>query len=166
MSILKEKCPIPFCQQPQNEYENFKKSCFFSWPTSNLFTFISNLLMLWFISGILIIPVINNTFLIPLKPQKAILVDVIFSSLILIISLARLYLGWSYIMHRLISAIVFYEESGWYDGQVWIKTSKVLTTDRLIAIYQVKPLLQLIKKVSLVIVLPFVLLVNAYFLFT
>ena len=30
----------------------------------------------------------------------------------------RIYLGWSYVGDRLLSAAVEYEETGWYDGQV------------------------------------------------
>ena len=37
-----------------------------------------------------------------------------------VVSLAvlRIYLGWSYVGDRLLSAAVAYEETGWYDGQV------------------------------------------------
>ena len=33
----------------------------------------------------------------------------------------RLYLGWNHVFKRLTSEKVEYEESGWYDGQVWMK---------------------------------------------
>ncbi|KAI7999689.1 hypothetical protein LOK49_LG09G02193 [Camellia lanceoleosa] len=33
----------------------------------------------------------------------------------------RIYLGWSYVGDRLLSAVIPYEESGWYDGQMWVK---------------------------------------------
>ena len=36
-------------------------------------------------------------------------------------------------------ATVPYEESGWYDGQVWIKPPEVLLQDRLIGTYDVYP---------------------------
>ena len=36
-------------------------------------------------------------------------------------------------------ATVPYEESGWYDGQVWIKPPEVLLQDRLIGTYEVYP---------------------------
>lgn len=56
--------------------------------------------------------------------------------------LVRLYLGWYYVSDRLTSATVFYEESGWYDGQTWIKPEEVLNRDRLIATYEIKPILR------------------------
>lgn len=59
--------------------------------------------------------------------------------------LIRLYLGWSYVVKRLMSATVFYEESGWYDGQIWVKPSEILLKDRFIGLYEVFPLLNKIK---------------------
>jgi hypothetical protein len=42
-------------------------------------------------------------------------------------------------------ATVAYEESGWYDGQIWVKTPEVLIKDKLAGQYQVKPILNKIK---------------------
>ena len=42
-------------------------------------------------------------------------------------------------------ATVAYEESGWYDGQIWVKTPEILIKDKLAAQYQVKPILDKIK---------------------
>ncbi|GJP47297.1 hypothetical protein CLOM_g6514, partial [Closterium sp. NIES-68] len=61
----------------------------------------------------------------------------------------RLYLGWSYIGNRLFSATVEYEETGWYDGQVWVKTPELLARDRLLASYKVKPVLNRLKNTLL-----------------
>lgn len=33
--------------------------------------------------------------------------------------------GWSYVGDRLLSAVVPYEETGWYDGQLWVKPPEV-----------------------------------------
>jgi hypothetical protein len=46
---------------------------------------------------------------------------------------------------RLQQPAVPYEESGWYDGQIWQKPEDVLNRDRLIMDYQVKPILQRVK---------------------
>lgn len=64
------------------------------------------------------------------------------ASIGVILLLVRLYLGWYYVSDRLTSATVFYEESGWYDGQTWIKPEEVLNRDRLIATYEIKPILR------------------------
>ena len=66
-----------------------------------------------------------------------------FSSLAipLLISL-RLYLGWNHIFKRLTSEKVEYEESGWYDGKVWIKPLVLKEKESLIASIEVKPILK------------------------
>ncbi|MGB1417699.1 MAG: CGLD27 family protein, partial [Synechococcus sp.] len=47
-----------------------------------------------------------------------------------------------------------YEESGWYDGQVWIKPPEVLLQDRLIGTYEIYPgLLRLQMTVSSLLVI-------------
>lgn len=43
-------------------------------------------------------------------------------------------------------ATVAYEESGWYDGQVWVKPPEILLQDRLIGTYEIYPGLQRLEK--------------------
>ena len=79
----------------------------------------------------------------------------LFSSLSipLLISI-RLYLGWNHIFNRLISEKVEYEESGWYDGQVWIKPLILKEKESLIASIEVKPILKnLIQILSIISVI-------------
>ena len=66
----------------------------------------------------------------------------------------RLYLGWNHIFKRLNSERVEYEESGWYDGQVWIKPLALKEKESLIASIDVKPILKkLIQVFSIISVL-------------
>ena len=58
----------------------------------------------------------------------------------------RIYLGWSYVGDRLLSAVIPYEESGWYDGQMWVKPPEVLARDRLLGSYKVKPVIKMLKQ--------------------
>ena len=62
-------------------------------------------------------------------------------SIPLLISI-RLYLGWNHIFKRLTSERVEYEESGWYDGQVWLKPLVLKEKESLIASIEVKPILK------------------------
>ena len=74
-------------------------------------------------------------------------------SIPLLISI-RLYLGWNHIFRRLISEKVEYEESGWYDGQVWEKPLVLKEKESLIASIEVKPILKnLIQIFSIISVL-------------
>jgi hypothetical protein len=60
--------------------------------------------------------------------------------------LLQLYVGWSHVGGRLRQTTVPYEESGWYDGQLWVKPEEVSNRDRLIVDYQVQPVLQRIRR--------------------
>ena len=66
----------------------------------------------------------------------------------------RLYLGWNHVFKRLTSEKVEYEESGWYDGRVWIKPLILKEKESLIASIEVKPILKnLIQIFSIISVL-------------
>nr|YP_009397664.1 hypothetical protein [Dipterosiphonia australica]ARW66850.1 hypothetical protein [Dipterosiphonia australica] len=144
MFSTKSDCPVPFNQQPLNEYLALKESFLFAWSVSSQRSFTFGFLYLaifLFIFFSIFISLFTNlhSFL------QFVLSDLFVVNLVLFILFIRLYLGWSYIIKRLMSATIFYEESGWYDGQVWIKTSDYLTQDRLIGLYQVMPFILRIK---------------------
>jgi hypothetical protein len=40
---------------------------------------------------------------------------------------------------RLMTATLEYEETGWYDGQYFVKPPEILARDRLLAAYEVRP---------------------------
>lgn len=135
-------CPVPTEQQPLNEYEQLKSSGFFRTATLDLREYSVKIGWIWGISWILAGPVAAASF----APAKHIaqftLCGAAGASLGVILALVRMYLGWSYIRDRLISSTIFYEETGWYDGQNWTKPEEVVTRDRLIVNYQVKPYLK------------------------
>ena len=43
------------------------------------------------------------------------------------------------------NATVSYEESGWYDGQTWVKTTEILLQDKLIGTYELLPKINRLK---------------------
>ena len=60
----------------------------------------------------------------------------------LVLPVLLLLSGWSHVKQRLNSDKVFYEESGWYDGQTWEKPEADLVKDRLLITYEIKPVLK------------------------
>nr|QVY58380.1 hypothetical protein [Kappaphycus striatus] len=145
MFLPKELCPVPFDQQPLNEYIALKKSCFFAWSMLEINKYLSIVFFIFLSLCIFFSPLIwfilyqkNNLLYI-------ILYDTLVTNCVLVLIFTRLYLGFSYVTKRLVSATVFYEESGWYDGQIWIKTIESLTKDRLIGLYEVSPLINRVK---------------------
>jgi hypothetical protein len=63
----------------------------------------------------------------------------------------KLYLGWNHVFKRLNSERVEYEESGWYDGKVWIKPLNLKEKESLIASNDVKPILNNLIQISSII---------------
>ena len=54
---------------------------------------------------------------------------------------------------RLISEKVEYEESGWYDGQIWMKPLVLKEKESLIASIEVKPILKNIIQIFTIILI-------------
>ncbi|MBD1923367.1 CGLD27 family protein [Microcoleus sp. FACHB-831] len=139
-------CPVPTEQQPLNEYEELKQSWFFSWATLSPQQYFTKLGWVWGWSWLVSGPIAAASF----APAKHLVQFVLCgaggASVFMVLAVLRLYLGWSYVRDRLQCPTVFYEESGWYDGQTWTKPTEVLTRDRLIVTYQVQPILQRLVK--------------------
>lgn len=139
------KCPVPLEQQPLNEYESLKESIFFFWTTKEFNSYIKVIIGLTIFIYSFSMILINTSFSEPEPFINVLKHTVFFSSIILFFFCLRIYLGWIYIYGRLIKASVSYEESGWYDGQTWIKTPTILMQDRLIAEYILLPILTRLK---------------------
>lgn len=135
-------CPVPTDQQPLNEYEELKTSWLFCDCSLNWRDYITKLVWIWGLSWLIAGPVAAASF--PPSKQVAhfLLCGAAGASVGVVLILLRLFLGWLYIRDRLYNTTVFYEESGWYDGQTWTKPPEIITRDRLIVTYEIKPILQ------------------------
>nr|YP_009237369.1 hypothetical protein [Wildemania schizophylla]AKS28416.1 hypothetical protein [Wildemania schizophylla] len=161
MNAYKTQCPVPNEQQPANEYTSLKNSWFFCWPTLSSKSYNKKITGTLLINCLLISPILLSIFPVTKLPIKFFFSEFITSSVMTGLILIRLYLGWSYVVKRLMSATVFYEESGWYDGQIWVKPSEILLKDRVLGLYEVFPVLNKIKNtlslLSIIISAPVVL---------
>ncbi len=70
-----------------------------------------------------------------------------------ILLLIRQWLSWVYIYKRLNSENIEYEESGWYDGQTWEKPVDWRAKDLLVAQYQIKPILNHLELIIILLIL-------------
>ena len=147
------KCPVPREQQPINEFIELSKSTIFSWPKTKK-SLILVLIKFWIGAFILFVVISSGSIYFESSTLKYILLSFFGSlSVPLLISL-RLYLGWNHIFKRLNSEKVEYEESGWYDGQIWIKPVDIKEKESLIASIEVKPILNnLIQIISVIIII-------------
>jgi hypothetical protein len=133
---------VPPEQRPVNELEQLKSSSLYSWATLDLSSYIQRLAILFAaVSTLLAGPIAAQTFD-PLKePVPFFLAASTGSLLVVAVAGLRIYLGWKYVADRLMTAALEYEETGWYDGQIFIKPPEVLARDRLLGTYEVRPVL-------------------------
>ena len=135
------RCPVPKEQQPTNEFIELSKSKVFSWPKSKKsYTFI--LLKFWIATFLIFVVIASGSVYFETSTLKYILISLFSSLSVPLLLTLRLYLGWNHIFKRLTSEKVEYEESGWYDGQIWIKPVNLKEKETLIALLEVKPILK------------------------
>ena len=147
------KCPVPREQQPTNEFIELSKSKIFSWPKTKK-SLILILLKFWVGAFVLFLVISSGSVYFENSLLKYILLSFFSSLSIPLLISIRLYLGWNHIFKRLSSEKVEYEESGWYDGQVWEKPLVLKEKESLIASIEVKPILKnLIQIFSIISVL-------------
>ena len=135
------KCPVPKEQQPTNEFLELSKSKIFSWPKTKK-SLILILIKFWVGAFVLFLVISSGSVYFKTSLLKYILLSFFSSLSIPLLISIRLYLGWNHIFKRLISEKVEYEESGWYDGQVWEKPLVLKEKESLIATIEVKPILK------------------------
>ncbi|XP_039114248.1 protein CONSERVED IN THE GREEN LINEAGE AND DIATOMS 27, chloroplastic isoform X1 [Dioscorea cayenensis subsp. rotundata] len=138
---------VPFEQRPVNEYSSLKDGILYSWGELSPGSFFFRLGGLWFVTFIVLGGPIAAASFDPSKdPLRFALAAGTGTLLLVSLVVLRIYLGWSYVGNRLLSAVVPYEETGWYDGQMWVKPPEVLARDRLLGSYKVKPVIKLLKQ--------------------
>jgi len=145
-------CPVPEEQQPLNEYVQLKEAWPFCWTVQSRAAYTRKLAWVWLAGWTITGPIAAASF----PPRHALLHFLLAGSagslLFLLLLLLRLYLGWWYVRDRLNDATVSYEESGWYDGQVWPKPAAMVARDRLVVAYQIAPILNRLQTTLLLLV--------------
>ena len=134
-------CPVPKDQQPIHEYEQLKESWLFNWGTLTVSQYSRKLAWVGFWSSIFVVPLSMSLYTLAKQPLEFTLSCLIGVSLLTGLFLSRIYLGWQYVKDRLKRDRIFYEESGWYDGQTWLKPVGMLDRDRLIVSYEIEPIM-------------------------
>lgn len=140
------RSPVPSEQQPVNEYQNLVDSVLFSWAVGDIAPYTLKLSAIGAVVAMLLgWPIMATT----LDPERELIkcgTGALCGGLLAVtLAALRMYLGWAYVGNRLFSATVEYEETGWYDGEIWIKPPEELARDRLLGSYKVKPALNRVK---------------------
>ncbi len=145
------KCPVPKEQQPTNEFLELSNSQVFGLAKTNK-KFSIILVSIWFLAFLIFLVISTGSAYFNTYILKYIFLSFFGSLSVPLLITIRLLLGWNHIYKRLTSEIIEYEESGWYDGQTWIKPIELKEKESLIASIEVKPILKNLRQITSVII--------------
>ncbi len=145
------KCPVPKEQQPTNEFLELSNSKVFALAKTNK-KFSIILISTWLVAFLIFLVISSGSSYFHTYLLKYIFLSFFGSLSVPLLITIRLFLGWSHIYKRLTSEIIEYEESGWYDGQIWNKPIELKEKESLIASIEVKPILKNLTQVTSVII--------------
>ena len=145
---------VPVAQRPINEYLDVTNQPFFTWArdsTTNIELFMKFLGCYTFLFLVICYPISGATF----TQDEGYMLHKLLSSnvgamFVTMLLLLRVYTGYEYIGQRLQSKYIEYEETGWYDGDVEIKTKTELLRDRMLYTSQVQPIVDRLKSFMIV----------------
>ena len=145
-------CPVPQNQRPLNEFNNIRNSWIISWPFLERTVFYRKLIFCWFLITPISLTISYGSDYLKNNIYELIFVSLTSSLIFPILLLIRQWLSWLYIYKRLNSENIEYEESGWYDGQIWEKPVDWRAKDLLIAQHQIKPILNHLEIIIILLV--------------
>lgn len=120
-AVATAACPVPPAQRPLEQYRELAASWFFAWPHASFASLLRPLAVSW----LLLLPgawlVASGSVALRHDPPRLVAAGAVAALVLPLLLLTRQWLGWTSIQRRLVATAVEYEESGWYDGQVWEK---------------------------------------------
>ena len=140
-------CPVPQNQRPLNEFNSIRNSWIISWPIEPKSIFYRKLIFSWMFTLPISLTISYGSDYLKNNIFDLSLISLTSALILPLLLLIRQWLSWIYIYKRLNSENIEYEESGWYDGQVWEKPIDWRAKELLIAQHQVKPVLSHLKMV-------------------
>ena len=146
-----DACPVPPEQRPLELYRELQASWFFAWPHRSDAGLAVPLGRSWLIAMPLTLLVATGSVPLRHDPLRLAIAGGVAALLVPLLLLLRQWLGWSTLNRRLIATAVDYEESGWYDGQVWEKPVSWRQQDLLVSRHEVRPVLQRLQRAFAVI---------------
>lgn len=136
--------PIPVEQQPLQQYEELREAFPFCWPVLEWIPYLKRILGVWGGVLILISPLVWSSFAGDWGHFAS--GSLLGANALLSLVLMHLYLGWAYIRRRLVQVRIPYEESGWYDGAMYVKSEEEVAQHRLVVSYQIDPVLRRVRR--------------------
>ncbi len=144
-------CPVPKNQRPLNEFNSIRDSWIISWPFLERSTFYRKLTYSWLLMTPISLIISYGSDYLRNNIFELTFISFTASLAFPILLLIRQWLSCIYIYKRLNSENIEYEESGWYDGQTWEKPIDWRAKDLLIAQHQIKPILNHLQVIILLL---------------
>jgi len=142
-------CPVPPEQQPLQEYLQLLDSWFFRWPSASPASLLRPLVLAWLLALLPALLVASGSYALRRHPLPLLVSALVVALLLPMLLLVRQWLGWSYVRRRLVRERIDYEESGWYDGQVWEKPLAWRQRDLLVVRHQLQPVMDRLRSALL-----------------
>ncbi len=150
LDALDDACPVPKDQRPSSQLRELEESAVLGWPALGAGAYATRMCVMFvFFYGVIAYPIACGSY----NADTEFVACVVSASVGAFGATAamalNMYNGWSYVRDRLLSATVEYEETGWYDGQVYVKDPEMLARDRLLGTYTVRPIVEMLRKTLL-----------------
>jgi hypothetical protein len=141
-------CPVPETQKPINEYISLKENFLTNWTTLNKDKYYQKIInfYIFFLSLSCFFTFPNFSFSGKFFFDYLIVNLLITNSLLLILFLT-LYVNWYQIKSRFEVSRLVYEESSWYDSQIWEKPFLLIKNDKLLKTQKIQPIIQRLSRI-------------------
>jgi hypothetical protein len=141
-------CPVPETQKPINEYISLKENFFTNWTTLTKENYYKKIVNFYFIflSFSIFFTFPNFSFSIK-NLLNYLIINLFISNSFFLILLLTLYVNWYQIKKRFEMARLVYEESSWYDSQIWEKPFLLIKNDKLLKTQKIEPIIQRLSRI-------------------
>ena len=145
-----QRCPVPKDQRPASQLAELQDSLLLGWGGKELGGYVARLGALGsFFYFVLAYPIASYSYDPSTQPFETV-VCALSGSFVAVADVRPVVVD-EQREHRdrLLSATVAYEETGWYDGQTYVKDPEMLARDRLLGTYVVRPIVERLRKTLL-----------------
>ena len=144
-------CPVPENQKPINEYIGLKENFLTNWTTVKKENYYKKIINLYFIFlGISVFFTFPNLSFSGNSLLKYIVLNLFITNTIILILFLTFYLNWYQIKNRFEMSRLVYEESSWYDSQIWEKPFLLIKNDKLLKSQKIQPILQRLSRIIII----------------
>jgi len=147
LDAMEDACPVPRDQRPASQLAELRDGFVLSWPALGAGPYALRMGGLFgFLYAAVAYPIACGSYDPGTQFAETCVSALVGASGATAAMALNMYNGWSYVRDRLLSATVEYEETGWYDGQVYVKDPEMLARDRLLGTYTARPVVELLRK--------------------